>query len=134
MQVTRERFEALVAEALDSLPRRFQKYLKNVAVVVDDVPPGTRNPNTRLLGLYHGVPRLSRQGTEPLLPDKVILYQNEIQSICRTESELIEQIRQTVWHEVGHHFGFSDKELRRLEARRAQSLKSPAADDKVGSR
>ncbi len=130
MQVTREQFEILVAEALDSLPRHFQKYLVNVAVIVEDAPsrPGR---NSHLLGLYHGVPRLSRQGIEPLLPDKVILYQNEIQSICRTEAELIEQIRQTVWHEVGHHFGFSDRELRRLEAGRAKRLKSPPADGKV---
>lgn len=118
MHITREQFEALVAEALDSLPRRFQKYLKNVAVVVGAAPAGPRNPNTRLLGLYHGVPRISRQGLEPMLPDKVTLYQSEIESICHTEAELVEQVRQTVWHEIGHHFGLADRELRKLEASR----------------
>jgi predicted Zn-dependent protease with MMP-like domain len=105
-----EKFEEMVGRALDSLPEEFADRIKNVAVVVEH-GPGPRG----LLGLYQGVPLTSRTTSYAgVLPDKITIYQQAICAICDTEAEVIEQVRRTVIHEVGHYFGISDKRLREL--------------------
>ena len=82
----------------------------NVAVTVehDGGPPG-------LLGLYQGVPLTSRTSSYAgVLPDRITIYRKAICAICRTESEVAEQVRRTVIHEVAHHFGIDDDRLREL--------------------
>jgi predicted Zn-dependent protease with MMP-like domain len=103
-------FEQMVATALDSLPESLGHLMRNVAVVVDHSPgpPG-------LLGLYQGVPLTSRTtGYSGVMPDKITIYQRAICAICDTEAEVVEQVRRTVIHEVGHYFGISDARLREL--------------------
>lgn len=105
-----EKFEEMVGTALDSLPKEFADRIKNVAVVVEH-DPGPRG----LLGLYQGVPLTSRTTSYAgVLPDKITIYQRAICAICDTEAEVIEQVRRTVIHEVGHYFGISDERLREL--------------------
>jgi len=115
----RERFEQLVAEAIDSLPDDFRERMNNVAVVVEDFPsPRDARRFARgrlLLGLYQGQPltrRDSRYGMA--FPDKITIYQANIETLCRTEEEIRRQVRKTVLHEIAHHFGIDDHRLRDL--------------------
>lgn len=105
--LSRERFEELVGEALDSLPDGLARAMENVAVVVEE-GDGT------LLGLYHGVPLTKRWGYAGAVPDRITIYQGPICAMCRTEAQVAEQVRRTVVHEVGHHFGIDDARLREL--------------------
>jgi len=121
-RLDRAAFEKLVEEALQTIPRQFKDRLENIAVIVEDLPSpetirdlGLRSPY-QLFGLYHGVPldkRGSYYGNVP--PDVVIIYQLPIENAFASEEEIREQVRETVIHEVGHFFGFSDAELRRIE-------------------
>jgi predicted Zn-dependent protease with MMP-like domain len=104
-------FEQMVATAVDSLPPQFADLMKNVAVLVES-GPGPRG----LLGLYQGIPLTSRTttGYAGVLPDRITIYQRAICAICDTEAQVVEQVRRTVIHEVGHYFGISDERLREL--------------------
>ncbi|MGO8864560.1 MAG: metallopeptidase family protein [Acidimicrobiales bacterium] len=109
--VSRERFEQLVADALDSLPPEFGAAMENVAVLVED-----RSEGRSLFGLYEGIP-LPKRGPESytgVMPDRITLYREEICEVCSTEAEVIAQVRKTVIHEVGHYFGISDPRLEEL--------------------
>ena len=103
------RFEEMVATALDSLPAELGRLMSNVAVTVehDPGPPG-------LLGLYEGIPLTSRTTQYAgVLPDRITIYRQAICAICRTEDEVAAEVRRTVIHEVGHHFGIDDDRLAR---------------------
>lgn len=111
-------FEELVAEALDSLPEEIAKMMTNVDVVVEDRPPpdmARRLPAGRLLlGLYHGIPLTKRGHYDKAMPDKISIYQESIERVARSPEAIREQVRRTVIHEVGHHFGISDSRLHEL--------------------
>jgi predicted Zn-dependent protease with MMP-like domain len=103
-------FEALVTEALDDLPPHLGRLMRNVAVTVEHEPgpPG-------LLGLYRGVPLTERTSHySATLPDHITIYRVAICAICRTEAEVVEQVKRTVIHEIGHHFGIDDERLHEL--------------------
>ena len=110
IEVEPERFEEMVTEALDGLPVELGRLMSNVAVTVehDGGPPG-------LLGLYQGIP-LSRRTTTyaGVLPDRITIYRRAICRVCATENEAVDQVRRTVVHEIGHHFGLGDARLRQL--------------------
>jgi predicted Zn-dependent protease with MMP-like domain len=110
IEVEPERFEAMVAEALDGLPPELGELMSNVAVTVEH----GRGP-AGLLGLYRGIP-LTRRTTSyaGVLPDRITIYRRAICSVCRDDDEVVEQVRRTVVHEVGHHFGIGDARLREL--------------------
>ena len=110
IEVSPARFEEMVEAALDSLPERLGRLMSNVAVMVqhEPGPPG-------LLGLYEGIPLTSRTtGYAGVLPDRITIYRVAICAVCETEDEVIDQVRRTVVHEVGHHFGISDTRLTEL--------------------
>ena len=118
--LTREQFEALVAEALDSLPPEIGAAMENVEVVVEDEPPAEAlaglPPGETLLGLYHGVP-LTERGPETyhgVLPDKISIYRGPITRLFGSAGSIKEQVRKTVTHEIAHHFGIDDARLREL--------------------
>lgn len=121
MQMTREEFEECVDDALDQIPASFAPHMTNVLIEVADMPNasqcksvGISNPRN-LLGLYSGVPMTSRSVEHSgRLPDRIFIYQANIQRICKTREALVEQIRKTVLHEVGHHFGLSEEDLEEL--------------------
>ncbi|RYP85202.1 metallopeptidase family protein [Nocardioides guangzhouensis] len=110
VEVDGEQFEAMVTEALDGLPPELGKLMSNVAVTVEH-GPGPRG----LLGLYQGIP-LTRRTTSygGVLPDRITIYRRAICAVSRSDEEVVEQVRRTVVHEVGHHFGISDARLREL--------------------
>jgi predicted Zn-dependent protease with MMP-like domain len=113
-----ERFEKLVEEALDSLPEEFARRLNNVAVVIEDSPTPQQLRSLRLppwallFGLYQGTPQTQRGAYYSSLPDKITIFKKSIEKVARSEEEIKAQVRATVIHEIGHHFGLSDKELR----------------------
>ena len=104
------RFEEMVSAALDSLPPRLGKEMRNVAVTVDH-----ESTDLRLLGLYEGVPLTSRTSHySTVLPDRITIYRHAICAVCATEAEVVEEVRRTVIHEIGHHFGIDDQRLHEL--------------------
>lgn len=112
VDINAERFEELVADALDSIPDELGRLMDNVAVFVEETGS---SPN--LLGLYHGIPLTQREqyGAHALaMPDRITIYRRAILAMCATEDEVVEQVRVTVVHEVAHHFGISDARLHEL--------------------
>ncbi|GAA1267498.1 metallopeptidase family protein [Sphaerisporangium rubeum] len=110
IEVSRGRFEELVAEALDTVPPELAQVMDNVVVVVVDDPP-----EPGLLGLYTGIP-LTERGDwySGVLPDRIEIYRNPICEMCRTEDEVVEEVKITVVHEIAHHFGIDDDRLHEL--------------------
>lgn len=117
----RRRFEALVREALATLPPDLERMMSNVEIVVEDWPSeddlaGAGLPaEATLFGLYVGVPLTQRTSHYSMvLPDKIIIFQGPIEDACRTYGQLVDEVRTTVIHEVAHHFGISDARLTEL--------------------
>jgi predicted Zn-dependent protease with MMP-like domain len=109
--VSREAFEELVGEAIDSLPPELAQLTDNVALFVEDNPP----PGQHLLGLYQGVPLTSRGFFYAgALPDRITIYRNPIMSISADEAQVRRQVHVTVVHEIAHHFGIGDEKLHEL--------------------
>jgi len=118
----REKFEALVARAIDSLPPEFQRKLENVDIVVENWPTRGQlrqvkhSHPTQLLGLYQGVPQTRRgRGYGLVLPDKISIFQRPIEAQCRFGDEIEAKIEEVVRHEIAHHFGLDEKTLRKIE-------------------
>ena len=112
VEMSPERFDALVEEALDGIPDELASLVRNVVVLVEaDAPP--EDPD--LLGLYEGWALTERYGDmPPRLPDRIFIYRNNLLDMCETEEELVEEVRITVVHEVAHHFGIDDERLHEL--------------------
>ena len=112
LDIPAERFEDLVAQALDEIPDDLARLMDNLVFVVeDDVPPGTEP----LLGLYEGIPLTERgQWYAGALPDRITIYRLPILGICDTEDDVVEEVHITVVHEVAHHFGIDDDRLHEL--------------------
>ena len=121
MKLSADEFVELVRQALADIPAPFAAYLEEVFVDVEAVPDpeackegGADDPRD-LLGLYQGTPLTERGVEHPAqLPDRIILYQRNIERICRSRREIIHEIRKTVFHEVGHHFGLDEDDLAEL--------------------
>jgi predicted Zn-dependent protease with MMP-like domain len=110
VEVAPERFEEMVSEALDGLPPKLGRLMRNVAVTVQH-EAGPMN----LLGLYEGVPLTERTSNYAgVLPDRITIYHQMICAICSTEAEVVTEVRRVVIHEVGHHFGIDDERLHEL--------------------
>jgi predicted Zn-dependent protease with MMP-like domain len=112
--VRRAAFERLVAQALDGLPKRFAERLRNIAVIVEARPSReiAAELGGDILGLYQGVSELEQSPMAAYeLPEIVVIYQQNIEAICRSDAEIVEEVRKTVVHEIGHHFGLSDAEM-----------------------
>ncbi|MGD0339366.1 MAG: metallopeptidase family protein [Bacteroidota bacterium] len=118
--MTRNQFEDIAEEAFHNLPEKFREAIDNVEIVVEDVPTGDdlqhQGKGGTLLGLYKGIPLPKRgtwYGTTPTLPDRIILYQKNIEGISGGEKEIRHQIYITLYHEIGHYFGMTEAEIRR---------------------
>jgi predicted Zn-dependent protease with MMP-like domain len=119
--VGKQRFDELVEEALEGLPEEFARFLEEVPVEVRDQPTPTQlrglgiRQGNLLLGLYVGRPRTQRSVEDSgRMPDVIYIFQNSIEAICRDERELLQQVRKTVLHEIGHHFGMDERQLDEL--------------------
>ena len=121
MRTTRREFERLVEEALADLPKRFADLLDNIAIVVEEEPTeedldvlddDAYESGDELLGIYRGVARIHRTfDMLPSLPDQVAIFRGPILRVARTRGEIVQEIRETVIHELGHYFGLHDDEM-----------------------
>ncbi len=122
--MSKREFEKLVKDAIKSLPKHIRERMDNVAIVIEDKPSplqlekvGTRSGRI-LLGLYHGVPQTTwGRKLATRLPDKITIFQDSIEYIASSKKDIVDLVKKTVWHEIAHHFGFSEKRVRDLEAR-----------------
>jgi len=120
-RVSKARFGELVESAIEELPEEFAAFLEEVPIEVRDCPAESELRRSRvregglLLGLYVGRPRTRRNVEDSgALPDVIYIFQEPIQTVCNSEAELIRQVRVTVLHEIGHHFGLTEGDLDRL--------------------
>jgi predicted Zn-dependent protease with MMP-like domain len=119
-----EKFEKLVNEGIKIIPEKFLRKLENVDVVIEEKPTPYQLEKTKikkgfvLFGLYEGVPQNKRWGYGQVLPDKITIFKNSIESYARSEEEIKELVKNTVWHEIAHHFGMTEKMVRESEVRR----------------
>ena len=120
----KERFENLVAQAIEELPEEFREKLQNIDVVIEDYPSRAQlrrahlGQGLMLLGLYEGVP-LTRRGSSygMVPPDKITIFKNNIEIKCpgSNEKDIRDEVQRTVHHEIAHHFGIGDARLRQIE-------------------
>ena len=120
MRLSPDAFAELAEKALEDITEPFRAYLRDVAVDIEPMPDlrtarnaGVRNPRM-LLGLSRGVPLTERSVEHPRLPDRITIYQRNIERMCRTREDVIREVRRTVFHEVGHHFGLDEDDLEEL--------------------
>lgn len=111
MKMSREEFDRLVEEAVTQLPRVIRAKLENVAIMVEDAPPSHTGRHGLLLGIFHGIPRTEKSTFQMALPDRIVIYQKNIEAVCRSEKEIRREVRLTLLHELGHYFGLSEDEL-----------------------
>lgn len=110
-------FEALVRRAVEDIPDQFLQIMENVDVQVRRQPAKRQlraaqvGPGETLLGLYEGVPLTERRDYGMVLPDVITIFQRPIEEACATEREVMDQVRETIVHEVAHYFGITDVEL-----------------------
>jgi predicted Zn-dependent protease with MMP-like domain len=110
--MSRQRFEELVAEALDQVPGELVELIDNCVVLVEDDAP---EDEPGLLGLYEGTPLTERGGDYTMvLPDRITVYRNPTLAQCEDEEHVVEEVNITVVHEIAHHFGIDDERLHEL--------------------
>lgn len=115
-----EEFVRVAEEVLDSLPKEFRERIHNLLITVEDRPPQDMLRKRRakgqtglVLGIYQGVPATKRSNFDLMHPpDRIVLYQRNIEAVCRHDAEIRHQIRQTVFHELGHYFGMTEEQLK----------------------
>jgi predicted Zn-dependent protease with MMP-like domain len=116
-----DRFHQLVESAYENLPEYFKNLIANAIIVVEDYPDDeivrTMKLGSRkhLLGLYQGIPLTKRNtsyGMMAVVPDKITLYQRNIEAACRTEEQIEQKVTEVLIHEIAHHFGMNEEEVR----------------------
>jgi predicted Zn-dependent protease with MMP-like domain len=119
-------FEEIVKEGIKAIPERFLEKLDNVDIVIEDEPTlyqlkklGARK-NSLIFGLYEGIPQTKRGNYGQVLPDKITIFKKPIEKIARSEKEIQEIVKNTVWHEIAHHFGMDEKRVREAEVKRKE--------------
>lgn len=122
--MTNEKFEELVNQGIKDIPKEFLEKLDNVDIIVEETPTPEQlrklkiRKDVFLFGLYEGVPQTKRWGYGQVLPDKITIFKNTIEKVARSEKEIKEIVKNTVWHEIAHHFGLDEKRVREVESRR----------------
>ena len=123
--MTKEYFRELVEEAIDTIPLKFARQIRNVAIVIEDRPSDELmdemdiDEPADLLGLYQGTPLTERgPGYGNVLPDRITLFQGAIEQECANdEDEIVVAIGETLIHELGHYFGMSEEQIMDIEER-----------------
>ncbi len=111
VEMTQQRFEELVTDALDLLPEQFAKAMNNVVVLVEEHDP----EDPTLLGVYVGVALTERDSDYGgVLPDRITIYRRPLLDMCASEDEVVNEVAITVVHEIAHHFGVDDERLHEL--------------------
>lgn len=118
-----EQFRQLVEQAVAAIGEEFVNKLDNVQIVIEDEPSSQQRrdnhlgPEDSLLGLYEGVPLTEREDYTLVLPDKITIFKRVIEEMADDVAEVKQLVYDTVWHEIGHHFGLDEAEVRRRERR-----------------
>ncbi|MFH1401407.1 MAG: metallopeptidase family protein, partial [Parcubacteria group bacterium] len=126
-RMNREKFEQIVANGINAIPEKFLKKLSNVAIVIEDEPMSEQRRKLKLgqrwslFGLYEGVPQSSRGSYYSSPPDKITIFQKPIEEHGRNEDDIKEMVKNTVWHEIAHHFGMDEARVRRSEQNRKKT-------------
>ncbi|MCX6826206.1 MAG: metallopeptidase family protein [candidate division Zixibacteria bacterium] len=127
MFLKRNKFKQIVKEGISAIPEKFLKQLNNVAIVIEPRPTEAQAKKLHLrqdmvlFGLYEGVPQTRRGlGYSGVLPDKITIFQESIESAAQDEKDIQEIVKNTVWHEIAHHFGMDEREVRAAEERRRE--------------
>ncbi|MFH1183082.1 MAG: metallopeptidase family protein [Candidatus Moraniibacteriota bacterium] len=136
ISLSQEKFEQIVDDAVAEVPKKFLDKLSNVAIVVQDYPstdqlsrlgiktrPNEAPPRSGvatprpylLLGLYQGVPQIKRWGGGAIFPDKITIFKRPIEYLSNAEEDIKRIVKNTVKHEIAHHFGMSEEEVRRAK-------------------
>ncbi len=118
--VTEEEFQQYMEQALESIPGDFKDKIDNLVFLVEQFPSSSdlsrlniKDPS-QLLGLYSGIPFTHRNTWySGSLPDRIILFQKNIEALCYSKNDLVSKIREVVVHEIAHYFGMSDKQIRK---------------------
>ena len=121
IQITDEQFDELINDALESLPGEHVTRIENVAILRQDEPTPEQRTQLELrddqllYGLYEGVPLSERQGQTRIFPDKITLFKHHLAAYATSIDDLREQIRHTLWHEIGHYYGLNHTQIHKLE-------------------
>jgi len=121
-KMTNEEFENLITAAVEALPENIRGKLDNVEITMEE----GESPNNSLFGPYHGVSQLNRgssYGMGMVLPDKITIWKGTIEKFAGGDQNVPNLVRRVVWHEIGHHFGFDEAGIRRLEEKWAKENK-----------
>jgi predicted Zn-dependent protease with MMP-like domain len=119
--VSNDEFQILIGEALGELPGEHARNIKNVAILYEEEPTPSQRQKAKLrahqtlLGLYEGVPLSQRQGMTRILPDTITLFKQPLEALATNSTELKEQIKHTLWHEIAHYYGLNHDQIRALE-------------------
>jgi len=117
----REKFEKLVKEGIEAIPKRFLEKMNNVDIVIEDEPTEEQmrrlklRKSAKLFGLYKGIPQTKRGFYAGVLPDKITIFKKPIEETCFNDEQVKERVKNTVWHEIAHHFGMDEERVRRAE-------------------
>lgn len=124
MDLHEDIFDKLVEEAISAIPPRYSKHMNNVGFVVEDEPSLEQRQKLHLVdgvtlyGLYEGIPLTMRTSNySGVLPDKITLFKHPIVAQAYNQKHLAEIIKNTVWHEVAHHFGLDHGRIHALESK-----------------
>ena len=129
--MNRDKFEELVRQGIEAIPQRFLKKLNNVDIVIEDEPTEEQmrklklGKGAKLFGLYQGVPQTKRSHYSWVLPDKITLFKKPIEEVALSrqgrgspeaaEEEIRAKVKETVWHEIAHHFGMDEERVQRAK-------------------
>jgi len=121
--MTHEEFEKLVEQGIDAIDKKFLAKLKNVEIVIEDNPTlfqldKLKMRGALLFGLYEGVPQTQRQQYGQVLPDKITIFKNPIEQAFSRPEDIKKIVTDTVWHEIAHHFGMDEQQVRDAERKR----------------
>jgi predicted Zn-dependent protease with MMP-like domain len=136
--MTIENFQKIVEEGIKDIPAKFLEKMDNVEIVAEEEPDSAQLKELKigkgyhLFGLYQGIPKTERWGHyDQVLPDKITIFKKPIEEAARSEEEIREIIKDTVWHEIAHHFGMDEKRVREAEnnRRRKNETRPYGAED-----
>jgi len=120
----RGKFEELVKQGIEAIPKRFLEKLDNVDIIIENEPTEEQieklkfRKDVKLLGLYEGIPQTKRGFYSGVLPDKITIFKKSIEEVAFSNTQIKEIVKNTVWHEIAHHFGMDEERVRRAEKRK----------------
>jgi len=121
-------FEKIVKQGIKAIPKKFLEKLENVDIVIENGLSSWQSKKLRarngslILGLYEGIPKTERRGYAQVLPDKITIFKDSIEKVAKNEKEIKEIVKNTVWHEIAHHFGMSEERVRKAESKKRRTF------------